>query len=113
MGGVPETILYVAIFFSICCLGARLYMLSSKIKLDVLEFINKVIVNVVVVTIAAAIIPVFLFHYMDEKLSSFVIISLASVTFSILSIMYVGCKKAERNFVYAKMRILKNKLFKI
>lgn len=113
MGGVPETILYVAIFFSICCLGARLYMLSSKIKLDVLDFINKVIVNVVVVTIAAAIIPVFLFHYMDEKLSSFVIISLASVTFSILSIMYVGCKKAERNFVYAKMRILKNKLFKI
>ena len=113
MGGVPETILYVAIFFSVCCLCARLYMLRSGIKLNVMDFVNKVLVNVAVVTVAAAIIPVLLFYYMDENLMSFVIISLVSVTLSILAILYVGCKKSERTFVYAKLRMLKSILFKL
>ena len=33
LGGVPETILFVAIFISVCCLFARLYMLRTMIGL--------------------------------------------------------------------------------
>lgn len=102
-GGIPETILYVSIFFSISCLYARLYMLRTNIKLDVLAYIKNVILNVVTVSIIAAILPCLINFCFEPSLSTFIIVTFVSLISSILSILYVGCKSEERHFVYAKL----------
>ena len=102
-GGIPETILYVSIVFSISCLCARLYMLRTNIHLDVLAYIKKVVLNVVLVSLTAAVLPCLIIFYSEESLFSFFIVTIVSLTSSFLSILFVGCKSEERQFVYAKL----------
>ena len=102
-GGIPETILYVSIVFSISCLCARLYMLRTNIHLDVLAYIKKVVLNVVLVSLTAAVLPCLIIFYFEESLFSFFIVTIVSLTSSFLSVLFVGCKSEERQFVYAKL----------
>lgn len=111
-GGVPETILYVAIFFAICCLCARLYMLRNNIRLKVLHFIKNVLLNLFIVSICAAVIPFALTHSLQDNLSSFFLITIVCVICSAFSILYIGCKKAERQFVYGKALQIKRRFCK-
>lgn len=111
MGGVPETILYVAIFFSVCCLSARLYMLRSGICLNVMNFVNKVLVNSLVVSAFSAIIPIILLMYLNTSFVSFVSISVVCVICSLISIFYIGCNREEREFVYTKSLQIKKHFF--
>jgi hypothetical protein len=110
LGGPPETILHVAIFFSVCCLGARLYMLRTNIQMNIWNFIIKVIFNVLIVSFLAAVVPMVLSAVVRESMLSFVAISLMSFLCSVVVILYVGCKKEERQFVYAKVGQMKKKL---
>lgn len=110
MGGVPETILYVAIFLSICCLCARLYMLRKGIRLNVGDFVNRVIINALAVSVVALIVPCILLFMFKESLLSFFIITMASLLCSTCSILYIGCKKEERQFIYLKFIQIRKKL---
>ena len=112
MGGVPETILYVAIFFSVCCLVARLFMLRTGIRLNVMEFIYRVLWNAMFVSLISAIIPLLLLSSMKNSIISFLIISVTSVICSIISIFYIGCDKTEREFVFSKIHQIKNHFYK-
>jgi len=111
MGGIPETILYVTIFISVCCLCARLYMLKDSIHLNVWDFCVKVLLNILVVSIVSLIIPLCLLPFMEESFASFVIITFACFISTAFSIFFVGCKKSERQFVCAKSKLLKQHLF--
>lgn len=111
MGGIPETILYVTIFISMCCLCARLYMLTSSIHLNVWGFVVRVLLNISVVSIISLIIPLCLQLVMKETFVSFVFISFACFISTIFSILFVGCNKSERQFVYAKANKLKQRIF--
>ena len=53
----PEVVLVVAIVISQCCLAARLLMLREMIGLSVRKYMKKVYVNVLVVTVIAAVLP--------------------------------------------------------
>ena len=110
LGGVPETIIYVAIFFSICCLCARLYMLRNNIRLNVRDFTLKVLFNIISVSIVAAILPFVLTCRLQETFLSFCLISATCILCSITSILYVGCKKTERQFIYSKALQLERRI---
>lgn len=103
MGGVPETILYVAIFISVCCLFARLYMLKSLINIDVWGFMSKVVLNALSVSMTAMVLPFLLVRYMHESFTSFVVTTIVSLLCSFFSILYIGCNSKERHFVYSKI----------
>ncbi len=104
LGGVPETILYVAIFFSISCLFARLIMLKTNIHLNVMDFMVKVIVNIVAVTCVAATVPCVVSLTINKStMWSFILITFLSVLSSFISILYVGCTKNERFYVHSKV----------
>lgn len=104
LGGVPETILYVAIILSLCCLCARLYMLRFSISLNVSTYVRSVIVNVSIVTVLSSIIPYILKFFLKESLISFLVITIVCFICTSFVILYVGCKKEERKFVYAKVK---------
>lgn len=102
LGGVPETILYVAIFFSVCCFAARLYMVRPSIQLDIVDFIKDVLLNVLIVSLIAAIIPYILVLHLPESFGVFILVSIACLICSVISILFIGCNKNERDFVYTK-----------
>ena len=85
LGGVPETILYVTIFISVCCLCARLYM--------------------------SLVLPLCLHLVLKETFATFVFITIACFISTVLSILFVGCNKSERKFVYVKANQLKQHVF--
>ncbi len=109
-GMAPETVMAVAIVLSVCCLLARLYMLRGMIGLSIRQFLNKVAVNVVVVSSMAAIIPYFLISNLTTNFISFVMVSITALSSSVVAIYFVGCNQTERQFVKDKIKTVTNKI---
>lgn len=112
MGMFPEMVIVVAIVISQCCLAARLVMLRSMIGLSVRKYMEKVYINVLVVTVIAAVIPFLLAIKLEESFLYFVLLCLTSFICTGIAIYYVGCNKAEQQFILNKLHIIKNRLNK-
>ena len=112
LGFMPESVLIVAIVVSQCCLAARLYMLRGMIGLSSIQYMKKVYLNVIVVTLLSLAVPVLLSKYMEEAFFSFVVLSLVSIVCTLIVEFYVGCNGKEREFVVDKVKGLKNKILK-
>lgn len=109
-GCIPETVLIVAICISQCCLAARLYMLRGMIGISIREYISKVYVNVLSVTIISAILPCILFYYLSETFISFLVICLVSIICTFTVIYFIGCNQKERKFINERMNKIIKKL---
>lgn len=79
IGLFPEIVLVVAIFISQCCLAARLILLRKMIGLSIRRYLGKVYLNVVAVSVVAALVPMALVSKLDETLPGFICISLSSI----------------------------------
>lgn len=112
MGLFPEVVIIVAIVISQCCLAARLLMLRSMIDLSVRKYLNKVYINVLVVTAIAAICPFLLAIQMEETFLNFILLCLIAVVCTGITIYYIGCNKTERQFILNKIYAIKNRLNK-
>lgn len=112
MGMFPEVVILVAIAISQCCLAARLLMLRGMIGLSVRKYFKKVYINVLTVTIIAAVLPFLITNVLTESLLNFIQSSLVALISTGVTIYYVGCNKAERQFVLNKLYTLRNKLNK-
>lgn len=110
LGCIPESVIIVAIILSQCCLGARLIMLRKMIGLSSILFLKKVYFNIISVILFSAIIPVILYFNMEESLTSFIIMTLACLLSSSISIFYIGCNKQERTFAKEKISQVVNKI---
>lgn len=103
MGAAPECVMIISIIISQCCLMARLYMLRILIKLDVKEYLNKVYLKVIVVTILGTTLPLCASYYMKEGWESFFIVSTLSVVCVLSASLFVGCTTSERAFLLKKI----------
>ena len=104
LGAIPETVLIVAIAISQLCLATRLYMLRGLIGLKALDFLKQVYVNVIIVTICSGILPTILMLYFEDTIYSFMILLIVSLICVIISVLFVGCNKRERDFVFSKVK---------
>lgn len=102
LGFFPEIVTVVAIVLSLCCLAARLVMLRGMIGLSISTYINKVILNLLVVTISSAILPILAFGVSEANLLNFVISTLLSIICAGLSVYLIGCSRTERIFIREK-----------
>lgn len=109
LGGAPEFVIVVAIVISIMCEISRAILLRKLINLSVRQFIQKVYINVISVTLVALVAPLFVSREMNETFLSFILISIVSVVSTLLSILYVGCNNKERLYVYMKAKYVINK----
>lgn len=112
MGMFPEVVIVVAIAISQCCLAARLVMLRGMIGLSVRKYVKKVYINVLVVTVIAAILPFLLSMKLEESFLNFVLLCFVALICTGITIYYIGCDKTERQFVLNKLHTIKNKLNK-
>lgn len=113
LGMIPESIVIVAIVFSLLVQIVRLGLLKSMIKLNVIEFILKVYGNIIIVTVVATFIPYFVNKEMEEGFIRFFSISVLALITTLASEFFVGCTKEERKLVNGKIvSIIQNKLHK-
>ena len=109
-GMFPEVVIVVAIIISQCCLAARLWMLLGIIGLSVRKYLKKVYMNVLAVTVIASIFPFLLANKMEESFLNFIVLSVVAVVCTGVSIYYIGCNKAERQFVLNKLHTIIDKI---
>lgn len=110
MGLFPEVVIVVAIVISQCCLAARLLMLRGMIRLSVKEYFRKVYLNVFSVMVLSAILPLLANKWLEESFGNFILLCLISVVCTAAVVYYVGCNRAERQFVMRKLCDVKNKI---
>lgn len=112
LGYPPESVFVVAIFISVCCEMARLYMLRSMINLSVSSFLKKVYFNVILVTIIASIIPVALSVILPDNFIGFICSCMCCIISAGVSILFIGLTRAELKMITSKSIILIKKIFK-
>ena len=109
LGFVPEIVFIIAIVLSQCTLGTRLFMAKKMINLKIMQFVKQVYVNVVVVAILAASVPIVICRFLDEGISRFFIITIICLLNTIVVEFFIGCRKEERLFVIDKIRQVKSR----
>ena len=109
IGLFPEITLVIAIFFSVCCLVARLLMLRKMIEFDVVGFTKQVLLNVIFVSFISAIFPIVIYLNLSEGWMRFVFVVILSFISSSLVIFFIGCNKRERTFILEKTMFVINK----
>lgn len=109
---MPEVVFIVAIVISQCCLFARLVMLRGMIGLSLKEYIKKVYINILAVTITSSFIPILIVNRMDQSFSNFLLLCLIIVVCVCISIYYIGCNSEERVFFHSKLNGIISKLMR-
>ena len=110
IGYAPEVIFIVAIFISVCCEMARLYMLRKMIKISVRYFFSQVYFNVIGVTLIALITPYLFVINSEISFQNFLVCCMICVTSTLISIYFIGCDRNDRELI---KKILNNIIKKI
>lgn len=105
-GFAPQWIYIVAIIISQCCLASRLVLLRGLIGLSVKKYLTRVYLNVIAVTLAAAVLPCVARYYLTENFINFVVITLLCALCTLGAVYFAGCNGGERKFVVEKVRKL-------
>ncbi len=111
LGFAAPIVLVVAIFISMCCLAARLYMLRGMIGLSAKLYLKNVFFNVVIVSSISAILPILLRDNVSDDFIGFLLVSVVSVITTLTVIYFIGCNKSERIFINGKVSQLASKVF--
>lgn len=99
LGFIPEITVAVAIAISQICLFARLFFLRKMIMLPVKMYLQRVYLNVILVSAVSMIIPAIAYVNMPPDKTRFFCICIISALSSAFSIGFLGCNKAERDML--------------
>lgn len=91
-------------------LGARMLLLRGMIKLSIMKYAAEVLLRVVVVTVVAIILPVYLLLSMDESHIRLLIVAFFSVLCTLSSVYILGLSSGERLWVNQKIEVIIQKL---
>ena len=109
VGCIPEITVYVSVTMSVICLFVRLWMLNRKIGFPMGEFIRRVILNVILVTIVAVLPCLLISVLMPITFTGFISNVCSCVLIAVFSVLFVGCSKDERiqlfNTVFKKLSL--------
>ena len=112
MGYIPEVTVIVAIIISQLCLVARLSFLRHSVKLPVAKFLKDVYCNIIIVSIAAIILPYVCHVLIEERLMRLIIVCFVSIVSSGVAIYYIGCNKVERTLALRYVGKIKKRFLK-
>lgn len=103
-GAAPEVTVVIAIVISQICLFARLYMLRRLTEFPVGEYLIRVYLNVLIVTLTAVILPLALMRYMPGGLTGFLLDVPLCIVCAALAVLFKGCSSAERKELWNMIR---------
>ena len=111
-GFTPTVVLVALIVIDVLALFARMLMAHSIFNLSIWEFFKSVLLNSLIVTMLAVILPYLLKECMAECLLRFIIVILLSMICTSITILYVGCSQNERKAIFAKAKSMAKRFTK-
>lgn len=96
MGYPPEVTMYIAITVSCIAQITRILFARHYNKISIREYLKKVILPTIIVSVVSILAPFILWSIMDESLIRLLVVSVVSVVFTGVSILLFGVTKAER-----------------
>lgn len=103
----PESTLAIALIISVCCMILRLLFLRKMAGLSVRSFIIHVYTNVLSVVILSSIIPFVIHNMIPIGWERFIITCATSLLCSSIVILFIGCNRNERSFIFSKISIFR------
>jgi len=101
----PESVLIVAIMFSLIVQIVRLVLLKDMINLPIKDFFKKVYMNVIIVTLFASLLPVLMNRYFENSLLQFLSITVITVVWTLFVVILCGLKKEERTSLLQRVSV--------
>lgn len=111
-GFTPTVVLVALIVIDVLALFARMLMAHNIFNLSIWEFFKSVLLNSLIVTMLAVILPYLLKECMAECLLRFIIVILLSMICTSITILYVGCSQNERKAIFAKAKSMAKRFTK-
>lgn len=110
MGMPPYAAYITAIAIAVTCLVLRLTFLRNMAGLNMGEYMRKVCINVLTVSIIALLPPILLHAIMPEGFMRLICTTVISLTASLAAILSVGCSENERRFILDKLTAIRTRL---
>lgn len=109
-GFAPESTMMAALGIAVCCLMLRLFFLRSMAGLPVRRYLRRVCLNVLLVSVAAAVVPGVVYLQMPAGFLRFAVMVGLTVLCTLASIYIIGCTPGERLFIREKLAAAVRKL---
>lgn len=104
LGGIPETASYVMLVIIIMAVFASAYMLRDMIHLDFMDFVKRVMLKILLVTLAAFSLPTLVYVTMDEGIMRFLVLGSVATLSCLASIYKIGLTDSEKVFIVSMIR---------
>jgi hypothetical protein len=108
LGFPPQTTMYISIVISAICLFARLLLLRGMVGLSIKEYLEKVLLSVLIVSFTSYLIPFFLANQLDIGSLRFILVAITGIISCITAIYYLGITTIERQFF---IQLIRQKIF--
>lgn len=112
IGLSPTSALLSTVVIDVIAMFARMYMARGIFGLSIRSFVSKVIASTLIVTILAALLPLFLRLTMHESVVRLLMVCTVSFITMTISILYIGCSSAERTAVLSNAKSIVQRIIK-
>ena len=103
LGYAPEATIVTSIVIAFICLFLRIYMLHKMVAFPIKPFLQNVLLNIIVVGIVAAIIPLMVVQFMESGLVRLFVNCLLTLISTSIIMYFIGCNHQERTFINEKI----------
>ena len=103
MGFPVESTAIIALVLSVIAVFVRLLICKRIVNINIADFLNSVLLNVVVVSLVSIILPMLTVIFFQDSLLRFIFLLATSTVATIFCILYIGCTRTERNMIIAKI----------
>ena len=111
-GASVESSYYLYILIKLLVLFVRMYLMQRMIGLNCLMYIKGVFFPIVLTTLFSIILPILIIIFMDEDILRFFILLIVSAISVIVSVLFLGMTRIERNLIIQKSSNLFSKIIK-
>lgn len=111
-GASVESSYYLYILIKLLVLFVRMYLMQRMIGLNYLMYIKGVFFPIVLTTLFSIILPILIIIFMDENILRFFILLIVSAISVIVSVLFLGMTRIERNMIIQKSSNLFSKIIK-
>lgn len=111
-GASVESSYYLYILIKLLVLFVRMYLMQSMIGLNCLMYIKGVFLPITLTTLFSIILPMLIITFMDENILRFFILLVVSTISVVVSVLFLGMTRIERNIIIQKSSNLFSKIIK-
>lgn len=110
MGFSPLSTMCVNIGIQVVLLFVRLRLTGKMIQMTYMNFINNVLIQVLMVTVASIILPLVICSILNDTFVDFIYVSLVSFGSVSIATYYLGMNKKEREYILSVLVKVVNKI---